>query len=101
MMLFFTVSLGGYGGSHRYLSSNLSPNAGFDFDSDGKMDFLDFDDVPQYHLGDNTTDTVEQLDEVKSGLNLSGSYNDVTVSADMTQKMTDTFKQANARVNIN
>ena len=27
-----------------------------------------------------TTDTTEQLDEVKSGLNLSGSYNDVTVS---------------------
>ena len=48
-----------------------------------------------------TTDTTEQLDEVKSGLNLSGSYNDVTVSADMKQKMTDSFKAANARVNVN
>ena len=48
-----------------------------------------------------TTDTIEQLDEVKSSFNLNGSYNDVTVSADMKQKMNDTFKKNNARININ
>ena len=48
-----------------------------------------------------TTDTTEQLDEVKSSLNVSGSYSDVTVSGDMKQKMTDTFKKNNARININ
>ncbi len=47
--------------------SLLGATEGFDFDSDGKMDFLDFDGVPQYHLGDHSLAAAgELLDESSS-----------------------------------
>ena len=76
IMLFFAFVFGGCGGGGGSISDTSteietpaptrtvweddttidlrSAQAGFDFDRDGKMDFLDFDGVAQYHLGENT-----------------------------------------------
>lgn len=47
-----------------------------------------------------TTDTMEQINEVKSTLKGKGTYNDVTVSVDMQQKMRETFNKNSARLSI-
>ena len=47
-----------------------------------------------------STETMEQIDEVKSTLQGKGSYDDVTVSLDLKTKMTNTLKKNNARLSI-
>lgn len=47
-----------------------------------------------------STETMEQIEEVKSSIQGKGSYSDVTVSLDLKQKMENTLKKNNARLSI-